>query len=543
PRLAAARLALLTRGAEATAPGDVTVLAQAAAHGLIRSAQSENPGRFLLVDLDDDPVSDAALPCVLAAPDEPRLAVRGGAVTAPRLRLLAAGEGRAWTWNPAGTVLITGGTGTLGALVARHLVTEHGVRHLLLTGRRGPGAPGAAELLADLAALGADARVAACDTADRAALDALLATVPAEHPLTGVVHAAGVLHDGLLESLTDDQLTEVLRPKADAAWNLHRATRHLDLSAFVLFSSFAATAGGPGQANYAAANAFLDALAHRRRAEGRPAVSLAWGYWGESSGMTATLGAVDIARFTRSGMLPLTAGQGLALLDAASRIDRPHLAPIRLDRRALATTGDAPLFAELAPRRAVRRTAAGTSSGPGRGRMDRLSGLAAAQQEKLLLDVVVGHLAAVLGHGSPKAVDPERGFLDLGMSSLTAVELRNRLNAELGLRLPTTTIFDHPSPTALAGRLRELVGAPVTAGSRPVFAELDDLETALSATELDADSRTRLLARLRSLQWRLDGSSGPADGPATAADGPDDALDDTTDDEMFDLIDRELGLA
>ncbi|MFH8385208.1 SDR family NAD(P)-dependent oxidoreductase [Kitasatospora sp. NPDC018058] len=546
PRLADARLALLTHGAEAAAPAtEATVLAQAAAHGLIRSAQSENPGRFLLVDLDGAPASDAALPTALAVPDEPRLAVRGGEVTAPRLRPLAPGGGRAWSWNPAGTVLITGGTGTLGAFVARHLAAEHGVRHLLLTGRRGPDAPGVAELLADLAALGADARVAACDTADRAALDALLATVPAEHPLTGVVHAAGVLHDGLLESLTDDQLTEVLRPKVDAGWNLHEATSHLDLSAFVLFSSFAATAGGPGQANYAAANAFLDALAHHRRAEGRPAVSLAWGYWGESSGMTSTLDAVDIARFARSGMLPLTAVQGLALLDAASGVDRPHLAPIRLDRHALAMAGAPPLFAELAPRRAVRRTAAGpagsTATGE-RGVLDRLPGLAAAQQEKLLLDVVVGHLAAVLGHASPQAVEPERGFLDLGMSSLTAVELRNRLNAELGLRLPTTTIFDHPSPTALAGRLRDLVGAPTgtAAPDRPVFAELDELESALGATELDADSRTRLLARLKSLQWRLDGEA--TESPAAAA-GPDDALDDTTDDEMFDLIDRELGLA
>ncbi|MFI8455347.1 type I polyketide synthase [Kitasatospora sp. NPDC085464] len=548
PRLADARLALLTHGAEGAAPGEAITLAQAAAHGLIRSAQSENPGRFLLVDLDGHPASDAALRTALAVPDEPRLAVRGGEVTAPRLRPLnGAGDGRVWSWNPDGTVLITGGTGTLGALVARHLVTEHGVRHLLLTGRRGPDAPGAAELLADLAALGADARVVACDTADRAALDALLATVPDEHPLTGVVHAAGVLHDGLLESLTDDRITEVLRPKVDAGWNLHEATRHLDLSAFVLFSSFAATAGGPGQANYAAANAFLDALAHRRRAEGRPAAALAWGYWGESSGMTSTLDAVDIARFARSGMLPLTAGQGLALLDAASGIDRPHLVPVRLDRHALAAAGAPPLFAELAPRRAAARpTAAGpagsAADGGDRGVLDRLPGLAAAQQEKLLLDVVVGHLAAVLGHGSPEAVEPERGFLDLGMSSLTAVELRNRLNAELGLRLPTTTIFDHPSPTALAGRLRDLVGAPTgtAAPARPVFAELDDLETALSATALDADSRTRLLARLKSLQWRLDGDP---DGPTAAADGPDDALDDTTDDEMFDLIDRELGLA
>ncbi|MBV6701532.1 SDR family NAD(P)-dependent oxidoreductase, partial [Kitasatospora aureofaciens] len=546
-RLAGSRLALLTRGAEAATPGeDVTALALAAVHGLIRSAQAENPGRFLLVDLDDDPRSEAALRTALATAAEPRLAVRHGAVTAPRLRPVPApGDCPAWSWNPDGTVLITGGTGTLGALVARHLVTRHGVRHLLLTGRRGPAAPGAEALREELIALGAEVTVAACDTADRAELDALLATIPAAHPLTGVVHAAGVLHDGLLESLTDDQLADVLRPKVDAAWNLHEATAHLDLSAFVLFSSFAAMAGGPAQANYAAANAFLDALAHRRRAQGRPAVSLAWGYWGESSGMTSTLDAVDIARFARSGMLPLSAGQGLALLDAASTVDRPHLAPVRLDRHALATAGAPPLFADLAPRRGPARPTAATGpteSGTDRGILDRLPGLGAAQQEKLLLDLVVGHLAAVLGHGTPEAVEPDRGFLDLGMSSLTAVELRNRLNADTGLRLPTTAIFDHPSPTALAGHLRTLVGALTATATpaRPVFAELDDLETAVSAAELDADSRARLLARLKSLQWRLDGDA------AEEADGESETgteLADTTDDEMFDLIDRELGLA
>ncbi|MFJ8473293.1 type I polyketide synthase [Kitasatospora sp. NPDC094011] len=550
PRLAGSRLALLTRGAEAATPDeDVTALAQAAVHGLIRSAQSEEPGRFLLLDLDDDPASAAALPAALAVPDEPRLALRRGELTAPRLRPLpVSSELPVWSWTPAGTVLITGGTGTLGALVARHLVTAHGVRHLLLTSRRGDQAPGARELSEQLTALGATVTLAACDTADPAALTALLATVPAEHPLTGVVHAAGVLHDGLLANLTDQQLTDVLRPKADAAWHLHRATAHLDLSAFVLFSSFAATAGGPAQANYAAANAFLDALAHRRRAEGRPAVSLGWGYWGESSAMTSTLDAVDIARFARSGMLPLPAAQGLALLDAASTVPRPHLAAVRLDRHALATAGAPPLFAELLPRRAtVRRTAAATAAATGdRGVLDRLAGLGAVQQEQLLQGLVVGHLAAVLGHATPEAVEPERGFLDHGMSSLAAVELRNRLNAELGLRLPTTTIFDHPSPVALAGRLRELLGAPTggpagaTAPERPVFAELDGLEAALSAAELDPDSRARLLSRLKSLQWRLD--DGAAE-PADAAADPDTGLDGTTDDEMFDLIDRELGLA
>ncbi|MGW7533245.1 type I polyketide synthase [Amycolatopsis sp. NPDC054798] len=467
-RFADSRLVVVTRGAVAVEPEEgVRDLAAGAAWGLVRSAQSENPGRFVLLDLDDSPASLERLPEALSV-GEPQLAVREGVLRAPRLARVPAGEGSAVELAPEGTVLITGGTGALGGLVARHLVTAHGVRHLVLASRRGADAPGAAELTAELAALGAEATAVACDAADRDALARVLGAIPAEHPLTGVVHAAGALDNGLLESLTPERLAAVMRPKADVALNLHELTREHDLRAFVLFSSIAGLIGGPGQGNYAAANAFLDALAQQRRAQGLPAVSLAWGVWEHSGGMVDLLGKTDLARLARDGIRPLSDEEGLALFDVALSSGRALLAPVPVDLSGQETV--ASIFRGLV-RRTVRRSAAGRRTESSL--EQRLAGQSRGEQDRLLLGLVREETARVLGHGSAESVEVGKTFRELGADSLTAVELRNRLNAVTGVRLSTTVVFDHPTPRALAEHLRaELVGAeaetPVVASAGAV---------------------------------------------------------------------------
>ncbi|MGW4080662.1 type I polyketide synthase, partial [Streptomyces asiaticus] len=461
-RFEGSRLVIATRGAVATsADTDTEDLAHAPLWGLLRSAQSENPDRFVLADLDGTDESHRALSPALAT-GESQLAVRAGTVVVPRLAKVASDPERtAPALDPEGTALVTGATGTLGGLVARHLVAEHGIRHLLLLSRRGGDAHGAAELVAELRASGAEVTLAACDVADRDALAEALAAIPADHPLTAVVHTAGVLDDGVIGSLTPGRVDRVLPPKVDAAWNLHELTRDLDLSAFVLFSAAAGTLGGPGQANYAAANAFLDALAHRRRAQGLPATALAWGLWAERSGMTGDLDDTDIQRITRAGVAALSSEEGLALLDTALAVGDPTLVPMHLDlaplRHADATMVPALLRGLVrAPGRRV--VEAGGGAAPG-GLADRLLGLSVPERDRLLLEIVCGQVAAVLGYAGPEAVGSARAFKELGFDSLTAVELRNRLGAVTGVRLPATLVFDYPTPTALAGFLRtEILG-------------------------------------------------------------------------------------
>ncbi|MFF2813703.1 type I polyketide synthase, partial [Streptomyces sp. NPDC058000] len=458
PRLATARLVFVTRGAVAADGDTVHDPAAAAVWGLVRSAQTENPGSLLLVDLDDAFRSAGMLPHLLTL-DEQQLLLRDRAVRAARLARLpepAAGTAPARAWDPDGTVLITGGTGGLGAALARHLVTTRGVRHLLLAARRGPDAPGARELAEELTGLGAQVRVAACDVGDRAALDALLASVPTPHPLTAVVHTAGILDDTLVGSLTPDQLAAVLRPKADAAWHLHDATRDLDLAGFVLYSSVSGVLGTPGQANYAAANAYLDALARHRTAQGLAAHSLAWGPWGRGSGMTASVSDAHLERMARGGLPPLDIEDGLALFDAALARPEPAVAPSRLNVAGLRDQQALPaIWRDLVPR--SRRSAATADRSPVTVR-ERLRHLDAAGRAQLLTDLVVGYTAGLLGHPDPTAVDPERGFLELGFDSLVSVSLRNQLGELLGLRLPSSVVFDTKTPVELARWLHEQLG-------------------------------------------------------------------------------------
>ncbi|MEV5315046.1 type I polyketide synthase, partial [Streptomyces sp. NPDC052610] len=459
PRLAGTTLVVTTRGAIGTRPEEpVNDLTHAPLWGLIRSAQTEHPGRFVLVDLDTDPRSTATLPGAVAT-GEPQLALRDGTLLTPRLTAAppAATDPETPLLDPDGTVLVTGATGTLGRLVARHLVTEHGARHLLLTGRRGLDAPGMPGFRDELGALGADVTVAACDIADRDALAGLLARVPAAHPLTAVVHTAGLTDDGVIETLTPERLDQVMRPKTDGAWHLHELTRDANLAAFVLFSSVNGHLGGPGQANYAAANTFTDALAHTRRAQGLPATAPAWGLWEQASGMTGELAEADLTRMARSGIQPIPTEQGLALFDAAVRHDRALLVPARLDLAGLRAQGPGrPVPALLRhlvrPAGPARPAAPGTGDGPAT-LAGRLAALPEAEQHRTLLTLVREQVAAVLGHGSADAVGAEQAFKDLGYDSLTAIELRNQLGTAVGLRLPPTLVFDHPTPLAVARHL------------------------------------------------------------------------------------------
>ena len=538
--LAPARLTVLTRGAT-DAAGPVTDPAAAAAWGLLRTAQTEHPGRFALVDTDADAASHRALPAALAAagPDA-QLAVRAGAAHTPSTaRVPAAGPGV--RLDPEGTVLVTGGTSGLGAAVARHLVTAHGVRRLLLVSRRGPETPGARELLADLTASGADVTMAAGDAADRERLAALLAEVPAAHPLTAVVHTAGVLDDGVLTAQTPDRLDRVLRPKTDAAQTLHDLTRDLHLDTFVLFSSAAGLLGSAGQAGYAAANAHLDAFASWRRAQGLPALSLAWGPWA-GDGMAAALDGADAARLRRTGLVPLTQEEGLALFDAALGAEVPVLLPLRFDPARLGADAPTALrgLTAAAPRRPAARTTAGPAPAPERTTLaDRVAGLPRAERAALVLDLVRAEVAAVLGHTGPDGIPAGRSFKDAGFDSLTAVELRNRLTAGTGLRLTPTLVFDHPTPQALAEHIdRELPGADTA-----VLALLGELTQAVAQTDtLDDHARQTVTERLRELLTRL-GESGGDTAPATPEPGTDatgnvtELLRSASDDELFELLD------
>ncbi|MFI2511788.1 type I polyketide synthase, partial [Streptomyces sp. NPDC018972] len=398
-RCATSRLVFVTRGV--LEGGD---LAGSGVWGLVRSAVSEHPGRFGLLDVEPTVVLSAELLGAVLAVGEAEVAVRGGEVLVPRLarvsseRSVSAASG----WDVTeGTVLVTGGTGGLGRVVARHLVVEHGVRDLLLVSRRGAAAEGADTLVGELSGLGARVSVEACDVADAAAV----ADLVGRYPVRAVVHAAGVLDDGVVESLTEERLAGVLRPKVDAAWHLHEATRDLDLTAFVLFSSMSGILGGPGQANYAAGNTFLDALARHRRSLGLPGASLAWGPWTQDAGMIGTLSDTDVHRIARAGMPELTPEQGAALFDAALDTGEPVVLPVRLDLPALREQGDIHPMLRGLVRVRVRRSVAGGSVATA-GLVRRLEGLGRDERREVLLDLVRGQIAVVLGHAGAQTVDP-----------------------------------------------------------------------------------------------------------------------------------------
>jgi malonyl CoA-acyl carrier protein transacylase len=516
------RLCVLTEGAVATAPGEDPDLGAAPLWGLLRSARSEYPGRFALLDTDGADASTETFAAALAlGGGEPQLALREGKLLAPRLTRAPLEETAPEPIDPQRTVLITGGSGALGALVARHLVESHDARHMLLVSRRGEEAPAAAELRAELESLGAELRIAACDVADRGELQALLASIPGEHPLGAVFHCAGLLDDGLLESLDAGRLERVMRPKVDATWHLHELTADAELSAFVLFSSAAGILGGAAQANYAAANAFLDALAAHRQAQGLPATSLAWGLWdqlGEAIEARAT--EAEVARVAqqirvRLGFVPIAPEQGLTLLDAALGLPDALLAPVALDAAVLRSKASAgTLPAQLSS--LVRLPAAKQERGS---LAERLAAVPEDERGVVVLELVRGNVAAVLGHSSAAEVDPAKAFNDLGFDSLAAVELRNRLVAASGLELPPTLVFDYPSATALAGHLLAMVD-PEATGAR---SEEDAFRDALAQLPLSRLREAGLLEPLMEL-LRGDGAVAQEDSAIEEIDAMD--LDD-----------------
>ncbi|MFJ5227415.1 type I polyketide synthase [Streptomyces sp. NPDC088400] len=446
--------------------------------------------------------------------------------------------------DPDGTVLITGGTGALGALVAEHLVTTHGVRHLLLVGRRGPRATGAGELAERLRRFGVDIRIVSADLARRDETVDVLAQVGADHPLTGVVHAAGIADDGVIGSLTPDRVERVMAAKADAAWHLHELTRDADLAMFTLFSSASGVLGSPGQANYAAANTFLDALAEHRRAQGLAAQSLSWGLWARRSAISGHLTDADLARVARSGMVPLGDEHGLRLLDEArDRCGRAHAVPVLLTPGHRHTH---PLLAHLGGPSGPARTAArgGGAGAPSVPLAERLRELSAEEQRRMLLTLVREQSAAALGHDSLDAIGARKPFKDLGFDSLTGVDVRNRLGATTGATLRATAVFDFPTPTALADHLWELLRPDDGTGEPPIIADLARLEAALTQAPDSGDLRDAITVRLEEILWTWrDRTKG---GPVTEEADEDPAATEedlaaATDDEMFALIDEELG--
>ncbi|MFZ1925736.1 MAG: SDR family NAD(P)-dependent oxidoreductase [Solirubrobacteraceae bacterium] len=433
-----------------------------------------------------------------------------------------------------GTVLITGGTVGLGALVARHLAVEHGVRNLLLVSRRGLRASGVGELVEELSRLGAHANVVECDVSDRKQVEQLLAGIPEEHPLDTVIHAAGVIDDGVIGSLTPERVDRVLAAKVDGAWNLHELTIDMDLSAFVLFSSVAATMGGPGQGNYAAANAFLDALAVRRRALGLAGTSIGWGLWAQASDMTGHLSDIDHTRMNRMGVLPLSTERGVALFDAALAANEALIVSARLDMKALRVRArDGELHTLLSELISVRpRDASGFSHGS---LAELVAHTAQDRRGPVVLELVRSETARVLGHRTPDAVEAQRPFKEMGFDSLAGVELRNRLAAQTGMRLPATMVFDYPTPEAVAGYLLDEVSAQTSQPAGGASIDLDKLQLTLSGMSAEEAQRNGTVAALQSIL-----STWASTDDASDTEEPEDDLSSATDEEIFDLIDRDL---
>ncbi|MFJ9363166.1 type I polyketide synthase [Nocardia sp. NPDC101769] len=489
PRFADTELVILTRGVQAAeAVEDVTDLVGASVWALVRTAQWEHPGRIVQVDLDEAGISLDQIATVLRL-DEPELALRHGEFLARRLRsgfdtVATSDPGLAgsgpFAFDPDRTVLITGGTGKIGGILARHLVSAYGARHLLLTSRSGGNADGIAELTAELGERGAEVTVAVCDAGDRDALAEAIDGVPAAHPVGAVVHLAATLADATFAALTEEQLDAVLPAKANGAWHLHELTQHLDLSMFVLFSSSAGAFGWAGQANYTAANVFLDSLARYRHHRGLPATAMAWGWWAEDTSNTGGLDDKGRARLGRMGLTPMPTSAAMDLFDAALRTGQPYVLPIGLDLARLTAaepTGEpAPLFRALAPARPQAAQQVGDSTELAA----RMAGLGSAERHRAMTDLLKTPVAIVLGYATPDAVQPDRPFAEMGLDSLSSIELGARLRAMTGVKLGNAVIYQHPTVRLLAKHVLDQVTPRAAELAAPIVAEVEMLLERLS---------------------------------------------------------------
>nr|WP_248782862.1 SDR family NAD(P)-dependent oxidoreductase [Streptomyces varsoviensis] len=536
----------LTQGAVDVVPGDgLDHPGQALLWGFGRTLALERPDRWGgLVDLPATPddASTAGLMRLLGdGGTGEQAALRDGAVLGGRLVRADPDQAPRRNWRPSGSVLVTGGLTGLGARTARWLA-EQGAPHLVLTSRRGREAPGAVELEADLTALGASVTIAACDIADRGQVKDVLASLPHDLPLTAVFHSAGVANDGVVTELTLDRLNNVLRPKVEGAWNLHELTQDLDLSAFVLFSSAAGLIGSPGQSHYAAGNAFLDALAHHRRARGLPATTIGWGLLA-GGGMADDTGATE--RASRRGLHAMDPGQSLAGLRRALDDDETYIAMTHVDwaRFITATAGtvkctvisDLPEYRAAFPAAAAGHRLAEPNGGARPwARLDALDG---DERDAVLLELVREQVADALGHTSTEALPPTKAFVELGFDSLAAVELRNRLVAATGLTLPATLTYDHPTALALRDHLRTAMFGADADPADSALAELDRLEDMLSAVAaddgIDEAAKNQVLRRVQKLAAALAGQGGQSEQSRL--------IENADDNELFDFINRELG--
>ncbi|MEU3458262.1 SDR family NAD(P)-dependent oxidoreductase, partial [Micromonospora sp. NPDC006766] len=490
-----------------------------------------------MIDLPED-ADDASIrrlgSALLSADGEDQLLIRPNGLFARRLVTAATGGAPGKRqWRPRGTVLVTGGTGGIGAHLARWLAAE-GAEHLILTSRRGRDAAGATELAAELAARGTEVTLAACDIADRDQVAALLAAIPADRPLRTVVHAAGLAQRlAGLDELTLDEFAEVGHAKIAGAEHLDELLADHELDAFVLFSSGSAVWGSGGQSAYGSANSYLDALAVRRRAAGRTATAIAWGAW-----QTGMVDEELAEQMRRLGAPAMPADLAVAALRQALDQDDTSIVVADIDWSRFAPTYTMarrrPLLDELAEVRAVLDGNDADGGADGAALVARLAPMPAAEQQRILLDLVRDNVARILGYDSGASVEPGRAFDDLGFDSVSAVDLRTRLGAATGRKLPTTLVFDYATPAALAEHLH---GALCDTGGGDALAHLDRLEQAVGALSAEEIDRNRVTARLQAVLARLTAVLGPDGGAAVG-----DRIDAASAEDVFAFIDQELGL-